>query len=425
MEKTIKKISVLILLIFVNANLFSQTEDESFSQIYNLIQQKNFFKAKDVYESDKNSLSFLHQYYTEAYIDNAFNKLNKSNEKIQVLIENYFKELPDSLKLQIYKLKEDNSLKLYEYKEAKNAIEFILEKYANLLDEETTSDYENSLKIWTALENTPKQKVVIRGENKLKLVKDKAGLNNLKISNEMDTLNFIFDTGANLSTTSKSVAKKLRMKIIPTDIKVGSLTGIKVSAQLAVCDKITFGNIDIYNVIFLVLEDEGLSFPQIDYQIYGILGFPVIEALKEIQITKDGYFIVPKEETKFEAKSNMAMDGLTPLILIENKHFTFDTGADNTILYSSYYTANRKEIDSNYTETTVKFGGAGGYKVFEGYKIDFSFNLLGRKIILKDISLLKNDVSINKKVYGNIGQDLIKQFDKMTLNFNQMFIKFD
>ncbi|MGO3707806.1 aspartyl protease family protein [Mesonia hippocampi] len=425
MDKITKRTLTFVLIIFINVNLFGQTEGDNFSQIYSLIQQRNFFKAKDVYNSNKESLSFSHQYFTEVCIDNAFNKLNESNGKIQMLIENYQKELSDSLKLHIYKLKADNSLKLYEYKKAKNAIEFILKEYTKLLDEETANDYKNSLKIWTALENQPKQKVVARGENKLKLIKDKADLKNLRVSNAKDTLNFIFDTGANLSTTSKSVAERFKMTIIPTDIEVGSITGIKVSAQLAICDKLTLGNIDVYNIVFLVLEDKGLYFPQIDYQIYGILGFPLIEALKEVQITKDGYFIVPKKETRLEASSNMAMDGLTPLIQIEDKHFTFDTGATNTILYSNFYTANRKEIDSNYTETTVKFGGAGGNKDFEGYKIDYSFNLLGKRVNLNDISLLKSDVSINKKVYGNIGQDVIKQFDKMTLNFNQMFIKFD
>ena len=31
----------------------------------------------------------------------------------------------------------------------------------------------------------------------------------------------------------------------------------------------------------------------------------------------------------------------------------------------------------------------------------------------------------HETVYGNIGQDLIKQFNKMTMNFDKMFIKFD
>ena len=104
------------------------------------------------------------------------------------------------------------------------------------------------------------------------------------------------------------------MKIIPVDIKVGTITGDKLLAKLAVCSKLTMGNIDLFNVVFLVLPDEALSFPQINYQINGILGFPLIESLKEIRITQDGHFIVPLVAQTTSKSSNMAMNGLTPWV---------------------------------------------------------------------------------------------------------------
>lgn len=54
------------------------------------------------------------------------------------------------------------------------------------------------------------------------------------------------------------------------------------------------------------------------------------------------------------------MDGLTPLIFIDGKPFTFDTGAANTILYESYYKENQNEFDCMDEPTKVKFAGAGG-----------------------------------------------------------------
>ena len=41
------------------------------------------------------------------------------------------------------------------------------------------------------------------------------------------------------------------------------------------------------NVVFLVLDDEDISFPQIEYYINGIIGFPVIEAMDEVRISKN------------------------------------------------------------------------------------------------------------------------------------------
>lgn len=421
--KQIKRL-FFISLILLSVNVFGQTQSTTFNKVYDLIEQKNFFKAKEIYDLKKNDLSSTYQKVVEVFLNNAFNRLEESNNNIAQLIKTK-SSLSDSLVLELYKIKEDNSVKLFDYKEAKNTLNTIFANYKYLLSEDEVNDMVNDLNIWIALEHVPKQKVIIKETNRLKMTKDKAGLNNLKISAEKDTANFIFDTGANLSTISETTAKKLNMKIQPVNIDVETITGEKVSAQLAVCPVLKLGHIEIQNAIFLVLEDKELSFPQIDYQIYGILGFPVIEALREIQITQDGYFIVPKEETKIKHQSNMAMKGLTPLIYIDGKHFTFDTGADKTILYHSYYIANHNEIDDNYKPTKVMFAGAGGKKEFDGYIVNLNFNVLDKTITLKDIQLLKEKIKYDETVYGNIGQDLIGQFGKMTLNFNQMFVKFD
>ena len=415
---------VIAFLTLLSLNVWGQTKNTAFIQIYDLIEQKNFFKAKEIYDLQKKDLSDSHQKFVEAFLDNAFNRLEESNNQINQLIKAE-SNLPDSLILELYKIKEDNYVKLFDYKEAKNALITILKDYKDLLSENEINGIENSLKIWSALENEPKQKTFIKDAVRLKIEKDKVGLNNLKVSKGKDSLNFIFDTGANLSTVPKSTAQLFGMKIIPVDIEVGTITGEKVPAQIAVCPEFKLDNIEILNSIFLVLDDNALAFPQIDYQIYGVLGFPVIEALREIQITRDGYFIVPKEETKNSFESNMAMDGLTPLIYINQRHFTFDTGADRTLFYHSYYIENQKEIDKNYKPEKISFGGAAGRKEFDGYVISVNINILDKEITLKDIQLLKEKIKDSETVYGNIGQDLIKQFHKMTMNFDRMFIKFD
>jgi predicted aspartyl protease len=415
---------ILFLGILVCSNSCNTDSHIAYTKIYTLIEQDNFFKAKEIYLKDKANLTKPYQQFTEAVLDNAFNQLEKSDKKINILI-NLKNSVPDSLQVKLYEIKYDNAVKRYYYKEAKNAIQTVLSDYKKYLKEEEISDFENSLKIWTALENIPPLKVDIQDKTTIKMKKDIAGLNTLKISVEGDSADFIFDTGANLSTTTQSVAKQLKMNIIPIHIEVGTITGSKVVAQLAVCDKLTLGNIDIYNVIFLVLPDEALSFPQIKYQIYGILGFPVIEALKEIRITQDGYFIVPQNKSTFLKSSNMAISGLTPLIYINNKHFTFDTGADHTLFYHNLYLENKDKIDKKHQSQQISFGGAGGKKEFDGYKIDYTFKIGEKEVKIKNANLLKEKVKDDEIGYGNIGQDLIQKFDTLILNFDEMFIKFE
>lgn len=406
-------------------NACNKNDTKVFYELNQLIEQQNFFKAKALLESDKNNLSVSHRLYVEAILNNAFNRLEDSEHTINSFIHKKEKSIPDSLLFKLQTIKYDNAVKLYRYKEAKNTIQAILNDYRTYLDSASITDYRNSLKIWEALENIPPQEVDIQQKTILKMTKDIAGLNTLKVSSNDTLFDFVFDTGANLSTTTQAIAKRLNMKIIPVDIEVESITSASTIAQLAVCEKLSMGSIDMYNVVFLVLPDNSLSFPQINYQIYGIIGFPAIEALKEIRITKDGNFIVPVKESVFEGSSNMAMSELTPLIYINDKHFTFDTGANGSMFYRKFYLENKDAIVQHYQPQKISFGGAAGKSEYNGYKIDHSFTIGKKEITVKDIQVLKEKVKDNEKVYGNIGQDLIQQFDTIILNFDWMFITFE
>lgn len=401
----------------------AQTPPARFGEIYGLIIEKNFFKARNIFNTDSAQLPTAYRCFVDAVLQNAFNKPAASDRKINILLTGNY-ALPDSLLLKLYRIKEDNAVKQYDYAGAYTTLSTVLTNFQPLLTPEEIKDMQNSLKIWTALRDQPRQKVTIGGYNELKMQKDKAGLKNLPVTTGNDTLPFIFDTGANISTITESTAKRMRMKIIPAAIEVSTITGNTVKAELAVCSKFRLGNIDIENAVFLVLKDKELSFPQIGYQIHGILGFPVIEALREVQLTIDDYLIIPLKETAMPGASNLAIDGLTPLIYIDDMNFTFDTGADHTILYAAFYRQHKARIDKSYKLTKVSFGGAGGHTVLPGFKIKHTFTINGRSVPLTDISLLRDNIS-NETGYGNIGQDVIKQFGKMTINFDQMFIKLD
>ena len=333
--------------------------------------------------------------------------------------------MSDSLIFRIIEIKKDNAIKLFNYADAAKAIELMLNNYAAFLSEDKTNELKNELKIWSALKDEPAQKITKTQQQVIKMSQDKAGLKNLGISFSKDTIPFIFDTGANISTVTKSTAQKMNMKLIPVDIEVGSITGGTVNAQLGISMEFKLGDIEIHNAVFLVFNDSSLYFPHIEYQINGILGFPVIEALEEIQITQDDYFIIPESNTNRNFKKNMDFDELTPLIYIDQMHFTFNTGADKSMLYSTYYHKNKESIDENYQLTKLKYGGAGGVVETEGFNIDFRFQLAEENISLPETMLLIRPRKSEEKVYGNIGQDVIGHFNRMTINFKQMFIKFD
>lgn len=392
--------------------------------IDSLLNDKQFFAARDLLHAKKESLSAFHQLKLGAAIDNVFNQLAASNAKIDALMQGYSDQLNDTLLYHLSDLRQSNSARLFDYQKALESANEIIGKYPHLMPENELADYKNTRIIWQALAGQPKQEVIIKENVSIKMTRDKARLTNLPVSNGADSLGFIFDTGANISTITESTAARLGMTLMDSVIDVTSITGQKIKSRIAVCKDLYIRSIHIKNAVFLVFPDAALYIPQIDYQINGILGFPVIEALGEVQISRKDEFVVPLQHST-PTRYNMALDFLTPVIEIAGDSYSFDTGATSTMLYLPYFQKHKKTITSKYKEKSLSFGGAGGSITKNGYEIHFEVPIGDQVIHLDDVMLFSEQIKENgDHYYGNIGQDLIKKFDTMILNFKSMFIQF-
>lgn len=422
-----KLIYLLIVLVVTGCGPTRNTASSAayYKHADSLLKQKDFFSARDYIAANQNRFGKMHKALLDAKISYAFNKPELSNENIDRLFMQYKTQLHDSVIVGLLEMKQANHGRLYQYAEAKDAVSEILDQYYSGLPQKDKDDYTNMKAIWTALSGQPVQQVIRKGGTLIKMARDKANLTNLPVRTGSQAIDFIFDTGANLSTVTQSTAGKMNMKTLGAAIEVGSITGAKVMSDLAVCPEFSIGNITVKNAVFLVFPDSALAVPQIDYQINGIIGFPVIEALKEVQITQHDEFIVP-EAPSVAKEQNMALEFLTPVIRIGDEYFTFDTGATGTSLYKKYFEKHKDKVVGKYELTGLEFGGAGGATTKEGYNFTYNPSINGRQLTIDKVQLFIEDIEDDKShYYGNIGQDLIKQFEKMTLNFDAMFIRFD
>lgn len=401
------------------------TVSSSFTRIESMLHEKDFFSARDLYAQQKEQLTPAQQLIIEAYLDHAFNRPLLSNQKIAALRAAHWTSLSSSSRLALIEQQQFNYGRLFQYKEALAVINEILEEYRDQLSPDEKDDYSNMQVIWRSLQDQPAQTVQIKATTTLPISRDKANLANIQAVAAADTIGFIFDTGANFSTATATTAKRFGMRLLPDSITVGAITGQQVKAVLGICPQLSLGNIQISNAVFIVFPDSALAFPQISFQINGILGFPLLEALKEISITKQDRLVISSSPAPF-TEQNLALDFLTPVIRLNGNHFTFDTGADQTMLYPKYYTANKPYIRKHYKKTTIQLGGAGGVRSVQGYYVPFRFKMDDRDILIDSVQLLDEPLAKGKtEFYGNVGQDLIKKFDRMTLNFQSMYVRFD
>ena len=424
-EMYIRTIAHICLLLFASLTQATATESP-YDQLQELYTDKQYFELRDALKALRAGQSKEFFFYQGA----VSNKFNQPQSSI-IYLKNYLKRAKETedaaLLVECYEMLADNYLKTYQYRQAAEAYTMLVTKFGYKIKAEGKADYENAIKLWGALGKVPRQTVVFQGNSTVK--KDKEGHIPIEINNQR--VAFIFDTGANLSVITSSLAIKLKLKIIDASIDVKATAGNKVKAKLAVARKIQIGNAIVHNAVFFVFDDKDLYVSEADFQINGLIGFPVIEALREVTFIRNtDELLIPITPAK-GSQRNMCLDGLSPLIAgwVKGKRliFALDTGADTSVLYPPFYKEYEDEIKVRYAPHTERVRGVGGYKEIKGYLAkNIVVQISGKDARFAEIPILiEHTLGASRYFYGNLGQDLVRQFERMTLNFETMSIVFE
>jgi len=423
-----KGINFLMIILIFTGCATKLTKEQS-GQLLKAYSEKNFFKlgnlmSKVEFNKDNPDLILY-----KATLDNVFNKPAESIQLINILLDKYPKHFNDTTLQDLYSMRAQNSNRLQDYRNTYIDDSLVISKYKYLLDSAEIDSRNDDILFYRNLANVPKMEIIKDGDCQILLKRDMAGLFNVPVIIKNDTTDFVFDTGANVSVITASLAKKYGIKTIGSTVKIGGGTGIKINARIGLLD-LKLGNIQIKNSYILIFPDSALSFGNGIYKMKGIIGFPIMYHLQEFEVKDDKFLIIPKKPEVTDNK-NLALDNSFPVIMVVYKNdtlpFHFDSGASNTEFYSSFFQKYKKEIVANCKLEKTTFGGAGGAVTSETYIMDTVTISAGNShceidsVRISQKDLLGNDV---KYQYGNLGQDYIKQFSEMKINFASMNISF-
>lgn len=395
----------------------------------NLLARRDYFALRAEMARVGKALPRQQRLYYGAYLENAFNQPAASIQTANQLLLNRKGKLRPETASNLLILQIDNYAKTFDYARAHEVSQLLLQRYASVLDSSYLASIANSDQIWAALTAVPPQQILFDEASSIPWKRDKMGLMTVPVRAGLETMDFIFDTGANFSTISETYARKMGMEILDASLDVGSSTGTMVRSRIGVADAFRMGNMLIQHAVFLVLPDEQLSFPQYKYAINGIIGFPVIEQMKEVHILKNGTITVPAAPHDASLR-NLALHELMPMVLLASDRDTLiyhlDTGAKQTALFSPYYEKYRAELEQQGAPDTVHVGGAGGMVATPVYTIDsLSLYIGSHEARLKRVKVQTQRLDNFGDIFsGHIGQDVIRQFDEMILNFVYMYLDF-
>ena len=334
---------------------------------------------------------------------------------------------PDRAAVALETLADDYS-KSFRYNDAAQAYDDLLAHFARQLDGQRLQGTKDDSAVLHLLRDAPEQTITWNGPTRLKTERNPLGSMNTELTVNGVREQWLLDTGANLSVFTQGFAQRLGLKFLPGMAQTGSgITGIENPLHVALLPTLQMGGATLHNVVVMVLDDANLKvgLGKQSYQIDGIIGYPVFQALGTITFLHSGGFEAGDKARISQTGARMYMKLLTPVIecSVEGKNlpFSFDTGASGTDLSVRYYDRFRSE-SKEWKKGKTKNSGAGGLVERTVYfQPQLNLGIGGKTVTLDRVSIFPSAMGAGiDKIYGNLGQDVVAKFDSFTLDFSTM-----
>ena len=323
----------------------------------------------------------------------------------------------------------DDYIKSFQYGDAAQVYDDLLAHFSSQLGPDELKGAKDDAGLARILREAPAQTVTWDGAVRLKT--ERNPLNSMNVDLTVNGVQgpWLLDTGANLSVVSKSFAERLGLKPLPgvTQTQAG-LTGTENPLRVALLPTLPMGGATLHNVVVLVLDDANLNIDlgKQAYQINGIIGYPVFQALRTITFLHDGEFEAGDEARAAGTRARMYMNQLTPIIecKVEGRDlpFSFDTGAASTDLLVRYY-QQFHSASKGWKRSKTMSAGAGGVvkrKIYMQPQVKLGIG--DKTVTLEKVPIYTSGTGTdtNEQLYGNLGQDVVADFESFTLDFSTM-----
>jgi hypothetical protein len=210
---------------------------------------------------------------------------------------------------------------------------------------------------------------------------------------------------------TETQAAELGLEMLGQTAGVGSITQDTTPAHLGLARRLTIGNLDFENVVFLVMPDASLSFANGAYVIPGILGFPVISRMERVTVADGSVAWGPSAGPA--AERDLYVDGLAPRVYGHIADgpaapFALDTGANLTSL-RPVALQGRPDLADAAASEVQSVGSAGGTRQVEGHRLPsviLRFDAVS--VTLTNIAVAGEKAG-GDDIHGRLGQDILSR----------------
>jgi hypothetical protein len=253
---------------------------------------------------------------------------------------------------------------------------------------------ENGLVFLRSLAGAAEQTVEFGPSAPIEARRDEPGIWEVPVEVNSQRGEWIFDTGASLSTVSESEARRMGLAISETHGYAIGYTQAKNPVRLATAKELRLGSARFHNVVFFVVADEALRIPPLKDPIHGILGMPLIRTLRCVDVSSGGVLTLGCGERPPQGPPNFFFDGFAAIVQVfhlgHSLQIALDTGSHSTVLFSSVRDALAQWERYQLTGAgETGFAGAGGSVQVQAVTVpSIQLEIVGRSVYLNGIKML-------------------------------------
>jgi predicted aspartyl protease len=388
-----------------------------------LLSQKRYLELEGLLKRQTTGASSQTR-FTQGVFANRKNQIPESVRLLKPLLSASTAKLTSEEEQDAFRTLADDYAKEFRYADAANTLSALLNRLGRSLSESDRQDIEGDLSTLDLLRHAPPEKVSFAGPLDVATTRNRIGLVEIPVSVNGRTEPWPLDTGANISLLIRSRAEALGLTLSTETTPVVVFSGTTVPCHVSLIPRLTIGRATIRDVAVLVMEDKDYYIAQIHFQIEALLGYPVLSALGRITFYSDGRFGADGPNgLKVNTGSQMFMEQLTPVVAADDgvatRLFTLDTGAANTYLTAKYLSDHHAEF-AVAKKSTVEMAGH-PHPLPAYYAEHVTLTLGGVVVHLEHVPVLAVPTGSGEDYfYGNLGQDVFRQFRSYTLDFRSM-----
>ena len=445
-----KKVLLFSIGIFVFVHLNAQKHD---AMVQQLLQQNNWFVLDKEYPQIKDSIKAPElKWLTESMLNIRFNNTKAAISGIDTLLYKYQQVLgfQNAVKLLIYKTALLGDVGKYDL--AADELKNFIDQVGQSLPQEELKGFVKSYNYYNLLRHEAPP-TIVKPNKDIKVpfgvmdidfvLKENDGINEttntqlgiVKISIQGNEYIFILDTGFEKTCILDNLAKKLNLQYLEDSVSI--IGNGFVKGKLAILDSISIGEVTLCNSLVVITDEilasfDGLANDEMSNSIHGVLGIDFIKRLGEIQLFPNNKtIIIPQNESELPHYGrNVILDDRDYIIIkaFDNEQlikFHLDTGNSNSHMFKTYFSKNKDEIDNKLEKrTNYSFGIAEGQANIVYHLPSIEFFIGNTSCSIKDLSIYTDNIFIEEpNADGSLGYNFVKNFSKITLNLNKMFIQ--